>query len=315
MTESPEDLDAVLEYLKTARGFDFTGYKRASIGRRIAKRLEAVGVSSHAEYLDYLQVHPDEFPVLFNTILINVTGFFRDAEAWEALRADAIARVVRSRDDRSPIRVWSAACASGEEAYTIAMLLCEELGEDAFRERVKIYGTDVDEEALDEARLATYSLKQVEQVPEDLRSRYFERVDERFAFRKDLRRSLIFGRNDLVQDAPISRVDLLACRNALMYFNAETQSHILRRFHFALQPQGVLFLGKSEMLLTRGELFQPIDLKRRIFGKVLGPRRPRREPGPVAEADGSQAEPQVAASAFEASPVAQLVVDPAGTLV
>src|SRR4051812_23239482 len=125
MTDLSEGLDELLEHVKTTRGFDFTGYKRASINRRITKRVEAVGLTSYAEYLDYLEVHPDEFGVLFNTILINVTAFFRDPEAWDALARDALPRIDEMGRGQSQIRVWSAGCASGQEAYTIAMLLCE----------------------------------------------------------------------------------------------------------------------------------------------------------------------------------------------
>ncbi|BCJ76448.1 chemotaxis protein CheR [Catellatospora sp. IY07-71] len=164
--------------------------------------------------------------------------------------------------------MWSAGCASGEEAYTLAMMLAEMLGVDEFRKRVKIYATDVDEEGLTTARHATYGEREMKGVPLELIDRYFEPIGSRFGFRKDLRRSVIFGRNDLVQDAPISRIDLLVCRNALMYFNAETQSRMLARFHFALADFGVLFLGKAEMLLSHSNLFTPIDLKRRIFKKV-----------------------------------------------
>ena len=151
-----------------------------------------------------------------------------------------------------PLRVWSAGCASGEEAYTLAMVLAEMLGPTEFRDRVKIYATDVDEEALTQARQASYTEREVRGVPPELLERYFEPTGGRYVFRKDLRRSVIFGRNDLVQDAPISRIDLLVCRNTLMYFNAETQARILARFHFALADGGVLFLGKAEMLLSHG---------------------------------------------------------------
>src|SRR5207248_3375071 len=134
---------------------------------------------------------------------------------------------------------------------------------------VKIYATDVDEEALDKARHGAYLPRQIEDVPQDALERFFERTDQRYVFRKDLRRSVIFGRNDLVQDAPISRIDLLVCRNTLMYFTAETQAQILRRFHFALDDGGILLLGKSEMLITHTDLFAPVELKRRAFRTVI----------------------------------------------
>jgi two-component system CheB/CheR fusion protein len=137
-----------------------------------------------------------------------------------------------------------------------------------FRDRVKIYATDVDEEALAHARQAAYTEREVRGIPAELLERYFDQTGGRFVFRKDLRRSVIFGRNDLVQDAPISRIDLLVCRNTLMYFNAETQARILTRFHFALASAGMLFLGKAEMLLGHGTLFAPVDLKRRMFRKA-----------------------------------------------
>ena len=147
-------------------------------------------------------------------------------------------------------------------------MLAEVLGPAEFRDRVKIYATDVDEEALAQARQAAYTEREVRGIPAELLERYFDQTGGRYVFRKDLRRSVIFGRNDLVQDAPISRIDLLVCRNTLMYFNAETQARILARFHFALARAGVLFLGKAEMLLGHGTLFAPVDLKRRIFRKA-----------------------------------------------
>ena len=175
--------------------------------------------------------------------------------------------MLATKGENDPIRVWSAGCASGQEAYTVAIVLAELLGEERFRDQVKIYATDIDEDALSQARLATYTAKEYESVPAELREKYFERADQRLAFRKDLRRTVIFGRNNLVQDAPISRLDLLICRNTLMYFNAETQARILRHFHFALQDTGVLMLGKSEMMISHRELFTATDLRKRVFVK------------------------------------------------
>ena len=276
MTSQPErqsaiSLDQVLEFIKDTRGFDFTGYKRSSIERRIAKRMSEVGVEGYDEYLDFLQLHVEEFAELFNTILINVTGFFRDPRAWEYVATEVVPQLLEARGSDAPIRVWCAGAASGEEAYTVAMVLARAMGDDDFRERVKIYATDVDEHAVDQARHGAYLPRQVEDVPRDALERFFERRDQRYVFRKDLRRSVIFGRNDLVQDAPISRIDLLVCRNTLMYFTTEAQSQILRRFHFALNDDGVLMLGKSEMLITHSDVFTPVDLKLRVFRKVVRP--------------------------------------------
>jgi two-component system CheB/CheR fusion protein len=303
------EFEALLAYLKEARGFDFTGYKRSSLIRRVNRRMSQVDITDYQEYSDYLQVHPDEFTALFNTILINVTGFFRDPEAWEYLSKDVLGPMLAAKPTGSPIRVWCAGCASGEEAYTLAMALSELLGLEAFKDRVKIYATDVDEEQLNEARQATYGERELEAVPLELAERYFEPSNGRFAFRKDMRRSVIFGRNDLVQDAPISRIDLLTCRNTLMYLNAETQAKILGRFHFALRDEGVLFLGKAEMLLSHTSLFTPIDLKRRVFRRV--PRLYAR-PG-VAFADSPPPDEPAATGldelrneAFASSPLAQL---------
>ena len=218
-----EAFEALLRYMRDSRGFDFTGYKRTSLMRRVRHRMDQAGYTSFEEYLDVLQASSDEFAALFNTILINVTAFFRDPEAWEFVSAEVISRMLAERGPGDPVRVWSAGCASGQEAYTLAMLLAEALGPEAFRQRVKIYATDIDEEALAEARAASYGAKAVESVPADLLGRYFEKVNGRYVFNKDLRRAVIYGRNDLVKDAPISRVDLLVCRNTLMYLNAETQ--------------------------------------------------------------------------------------------
>jgi two-component system CheB/CheR fusion protein len=314
---SDEDFEALLRHVKEQRGFDFTGYKRASLARRVQRRMEAVGLSAYDEYLDYLILHPDEFTQLFNTILINVTAFFRDPDAWAYLQEELLPQILRRREGH-PIRVWSAGCASGEEAYTLAMALAELLGVNEFRERVKIYATDVDEEALAQARQATYTERELEAVPPDLRERYFEPVGTRFVFRKELRRSVIFGRNDLVQDAPISHVDVLTCRNTLMYFNAETQGQILNRMHFALRPDGVLFLGKAEMLLSHSAYFRPVELKRRFFKKIPTEPRDRRMLVPSDAAGHAEQTHQELTrlhhAALMSSAAAQIVLDSEGRL-
>ena len=304
--------EGLLRYLRDSRGFDFTGYKRTSLMRRVRHRMDNVGYSTFDEYLDVLQASSDEFAALFNTILINVTAFFRDSAAWEFLQNEAIPNMIAERAPVEPIRVWSAGCASGQEAYSLAMLLAEALGPDEFRQRVKIYATDVDEEALTEARAASYEAKSVEHVPAALLSKYFDQVNGRYVFHKDLRRAVIFGRNDLVKDAPISRVDLLVCRNTLMYLNAETQRNVLGRLHFALSEQGVLFLGHAEMLLSHSDRFTPLDLQNRIFRKAIGSHNGIQRYDPAVSLYERQGElgglTTLRDLAFRASPVAQIVV-------
>jgi two-component system, chemotaxis family, CheB/CheR fusion protein len=317
--EADRDLEVLLDYLRRSRGFDFTGYKRTSLGRRIERRLQAVGADGYLSYLDHLEVDPEEFTQLFNTILINVTSFFRDPPTWELLGAEVLPALLADKDEGEPVRIWSAGCASGEEAYTLAMVTAEVMGADAARERVKIYATDVDEEALNQARQAGYTAKQVEGVPPELLERHFERNGNGYVFSKDLRRSVIFGRHDLIQDAPISRIDLLVCRNTLMYLNSETQSRVLARFSFALHEGGYLMLGKAEMLLTHSNLFSSVDLKRRVFRKVPGATLRERlmvltEAGERQVANAGPRDMRIPDAALEASPEAQLVVDAAGYL-
>ncbi len=314
LTETNSELDNLLNYIKRNRGFDFSGYKRTSLSRRICKRMQSLNIENYSDYLDYLEVHPDEFVDLFNTILINVTAFFREPQAWEYITSEIIPLIVANKPISKPIRVWSAGCASGQETYTIAMLLAEALGMEQYAGRVKVFATDVDAEALNQSRHASYTDKEVQGIPHDLLDKYFDQVNGRYIVQKDLRRCVIFGRHDLVQDAPIGRIDLLLCRNTLMYFNTETQSKILDRFHFALNDSGFLFLGKAEMLFTRNHSFTPVDLRQRIFTKI--PNGNRRDILlSMAQPHNEQPIPEIVEqiriheAAFEIDPVAQIIVD------
>ncbi|HSS71200.1 MAG TPA: CheR family methyltransferase [Casimicrobiaceae bacterium] len=320
--EKDRAFESLLDYLKESRGFDFTGYKRSSLMRRVIKRMsELPKIKGYGAYQDYLEVHPEEFAPLFNTILINVTSFFRDPATWEYLAEDVIPRIIAGKKPGDSIRVCSVGCASGEEAYSAAMLLAEALGDRAFRDRVKIYATDVDNEALAEARHGAYPVKRIAAVPDKLRKKFFNDGNDGVAtVRSDLRHAVIFGRHDLIQDAPISRLDLLICRNTLMYFNAETQAHILPRFDFALVEGGFLFLGKSEMLLTHGDAFNVVSLKHRVFSKVARTIM-RDRLLMLARADDGEATNHLGRhlhlreAAFDTVPIAQLVIDFNGRLV
>jgi two-component system, chemotaxis family, CheB/CheR fusion protein len=315
------DFENLLQYLRINRGFDFTGYKRSTLMRRVTKQMETLNIDSFGNYQDYLEVHPDEFKNLFNTILINVTAFFRDSSAWDYLAKEIIPNIIKNKPKDGLIRFWSAGCASGQEAYTLAIIVAEILGVEEFRQRVKIYATDVDEEALTQARQASYSAKNIIEIPLGLRDKYFDIVNKNYIFRQDLRRCVIFGRHDLLQDAPISRLDLLICRNTLMYFNSEIQGKIINRFHFALNDHGYLFLGKAEMLVMHSNLFVPIDLKNRIFSKVsLGNIHNRQLV--MKSSEGKESADNVSFEglrirelAFDTASSAQVVIDNHGTLI
>src|SRR5262249_23721957 len=222
-------------------------------------------------YINYLDRHPDEHVALFNTILINVTAFFRDGDAWKVLGEEIIPRLLEDASESRSLRVWSVGCSSGEEAFSAAILLAEQLGERARDFNVKIYATDVDEEALNTARHGLDRLEDVKDVPTIFLEKYFTREGQAYRFRRDLRRWCIFGRHNVAQDSPLSHIDLLMCRNVLIYFTSDLQERILARFHYSVLEGGYLFLGRSESLLARSRWFVPHNMKWRIFQRTTAP--------------------------------------------
>jgi two-component system CheB/CheR fusion protein len=273
-TDEDAAFENLIRYIQEGRGIDFRGYKRTSLRRRIALRMEHLHVETFVDYHAFLEAHPQEFIDLLNTVLINVTSFFRDADAWDTLKTQVLPQLVAPGRDRDQLRLWSVGCATGQEPYSLAMLLCERLGAEQFNRRVKIYATDLDEAALNTARHAAYLPREVTGVPEAFLSKYFERTNNHFVVGRDFRKSVIFGRHNIVSDAPISRIDLLVCRNLLIYLETETQDVVLPRLHYALVDDGFLFLGKAETQLVRSNLFTAVDTKHRLFRKV--PRESRR---------------------------------------
>jgi two-component system CheB/CheR fusion protein len=269
LSDTSPPFEALLYYLWQSHGFDFRAYKRASLMRRVQHRMQMLPIESYSDYIDYLQEHPEEFLPLFNAIDINYTRFFRDTAAWDYCAAQIVPQLLASKTLDEPIRVWSAGCASGEETYTLVMVLAEALGIEQFKARVRIFSTDVDQEALNQAHQASYSISEVADIPSDLLEKYFEQLDGRYTFRKDLRRCIIFSRHNLIQDAPMSKIDLLVCRNVLIYFTLEAQIKILVRFHFGLKESGFLFLGNTEIIPTDiAALFGRLNLRHRIFNKL-----------------------------------------------
>lgn len=264
-----DDFAAVLNIVKQQGGCDLTVYKETTLNRRIQSRMMTLGIKTYGIYLNYLKAHSEEFIPLLNTIWINYTKFFRDRSAWEYLAEKIVPQIVMNKQPHEPIRIWSAGCATGEEAYSLAMALAEALGIEQYLQRVQIFATDIDMEALKYAQRGSYSAAQVANLPPQLLSKYFEQDNDRYVFDSKLRRKLIFGRQNLVQDPPISNLDLLVCRNALIYLNLEAQVKVLFRFHFALNSNGFLFLGSAETLLAHKRNFSSVNLKYRIFTKEL----------------------------------------------
>jgi len=314
------EFEALLDYLKHERGCDLTGYKRSTLVRRFRQRMHSINIGSYQEYLQYLQSYDEEWMALLDTVLINVTCFFRDRDAWDYLAGEIIPKIIASVQPDEPIRVWSAGCAAGQEVYSLLILFAEALGIESCLQRVQFYATDVDKDAIQQARLATYSSQEVTAIPPQLLEKYFELTPQGYVFHRKLRRKIVFGLHNLAENAPMSKIDLLSCRNVLIYFNSETQASILVRFHFALKNTGFLFLGKSEALINRRQIFTPISLQHHFYVKGLKLEledhlliNPKSSKKPALDATTRQV--HIWQTAYETSPLAQLAVDDRGCLV
>ena len=268
MTETDQlSLRQLVEELANNRNLDLRGYKTTTLERRIRKRMSEVSARSYSEYLQRVHQDPHETDALLNTILINVTEFFRDPQAWEALRTEVLPGRLRQLKPGDTFRAWCAGCASGEEPYSLAILISDFLGAKLGDYDIKIYATDIDEEALNIARRGEYSAERLRRVRPDWWDRYFS-GSARLRINREQRRLVIFGRSNLMLDAPISHCQLIICRNLLIYFDTVTQKQILARMHYALEPGGVLFLGKAESKLSESHLFRPLNLRWRLFQRL-----------------------------------------------
>ena len=271
------DLRQLVSHLAEERNLDLRGYKTSTLERRFRHRMFQVKIGSFDAYARYIADHPDEVNQLLNVVLINVTKFFRDPQAWDFLRRTVVPALTAELKPGDAFRAWSAGCATGEETYSLAILLAEHFGADIRHYDVKVYGTDIDEEALNVARRGEYDAEKLEQVPPELRDKYFFTSGEHFRVQREVRRLGIFGRSNLALDAPISHVNLLLCRNVLIYFDGDLQRKILKRLHYALEPGGILMLGKAETQLAESQLFEVVHPKWRFFRRlpVDGDRRRR----------------------------------------
>lgn len=268
----------IAKILRSRTGRDFSGYKAKTFLRRVARRMKVVGCATPETYLQRLHDEPGETAELFRDLLINVTGFFRDAEAFEALRTQVIARLLDGRGADEAIRIWVPGCATGEEVYSLGILLHEALNDIAHPPRVQLFATDIDEDALTVARAGRFPAQLLTGVSPERRQRFFRKDGAAFVICKEVRDMCIFSPHSVIGDPPFSRMDLVSCRNLLIYMDAGLQDQVIPTFHYALKPGGYLFLGSAEGVSRHAHLFGPIDKRSRIFQSRGHDGAPRRLP-------------------------------------
>jgi two-component system CheB/CheR fusion protein len=260
-------LAAIFLMLRRMCGVDFTQYKQSTIQRRILRRMLLERIETLAGYVELLRQKPAEVQALFQDLLIKVTGFFRDPEAFEALKASVIPAILKNRTSDGPVRIWVPGCATGEEAYSLAIALIECLGDMAANTPIQIFATDISEESLARARAGLYVENIALDVSAERLRRFFTRVDTHYQISKHIRDMCIFARHDLTQDHPFSRIDLISCRNLLIYLDLYLQKKVFPVFHYALKPGGFLMLGTSETVGTFTDLFALEDKKYKLYLK------------------------------------------------
>ena len=261
-SERPDDpLRHLLAQVSAQTSIDFRNYKSSTILRRIGRRIAVSHNANIREYSDYLRTHPDEVKELVKAFLIKVTGFFRDPEAFDVLRTTVIPELIdRAKANGRTLRLWSAGCATGEEAYSLALLLADQLGHDFPEWNVKIFATDLAADAIAFARRGLYPENVLNDLPDDYRDRFFERVDHGYRISKALRQVVIFGHQDISRGVPFPRIDLVTCRNLLIYLKPELQQVVLDLFAYSLhQSHGYLFLGKAETARPTKAMFELVN--------------------------------------------------------
>jgi two-component system, chemotaxis family, CheB/CheR fusion protein len=279
LQQAEEALKEILLMLRARTGHDFRNYKRATVLRRLERRLQVHGLPNLPAYRAFMHSQSEEGAALLKDLLIGVTNFFRDADAFEALRREAIAPAFE-REDLMPggLRAWVAGCATGEEAYSLAMMLCEQASLLPQPPKIHVFATDIDEGAIGTARMGTYPSSIATDVSTERLRRFFDRDGDSYRIRKEVREKVMFAVHNLLHDPPFSKLDLITCRNLLIYLDRDVHAEILEMFHFALKPGGLLFLGSSESADTASQFFTVVDKKHRIYRANTGARTVRYTP-------------------------------------
>jgi two-component system CheB/CheR fusion protein len=262
-----EALNKVFAMLRNMSRVDFSYYKHGTIKRRIVRRMVLRKIDNLEEYLRFLRKNSEEVEALFNDVLINVTGFFRDPEAFDVLRKEAFPVMLNGKGPNAPIRIWVPGCSTGEEAYSLAIVLLEYLGERASDFQIQIFATDVSENIIQKARTGTYPESIAMDITSERLRRFFQKVDSTYQISKSVRDMCVFAKQDVAKDPPFSKLEMISCRNVMIYMGQLLQRRIIPLFHYALNPNGVLFLGSSETVGGFADLFTSIDKKYKIYAK------------------------------------------------
>jgi two-component system CheB/CheR fusion protein len=265
LADAAEHLSVICSLLRGAVGHDFSHYKDKTLVRRIQRRMQVLQIDTTPAYIERLSKEPVEIDLLFRDLLIGVTGFFRDPAAFEALEAQVIGPLLHRKDAEDTVRVWVPACATGQEVYSLAVLLQEAAQKLDVRPTIQIFATDIDENAVKVARAARYTRAQLANVSAARLDGWFVADGEHLRPVKEIREMCIFSTHSVIKDPPFSRLDLIACRNLMIYLDATLQDRLFRTFHYALRPDGFLFLGTSENITRNGKLFTVLDPKHRLF--------------------------------------------------
>lgn len=267
--EQEPALKRLFQMLSIRSGTDFANYKPTTISRRIAKRLNSLGITDLEDYLEYVRANNQELDELFNSILIGVTKFFRDTDSFDAL-TEHVSQLLSQKKAGENIRVWVPGCATGEEPYSIAMMLWKLTRDQKERPNIQVFATDIDERAIAVARKGIYPVHAIENLGEDLIAAHFVQKGGTVELSKAIRSMVLFSRHDITGNPPFLRLDLISCRNLLIYFGQELQKSIMPLFHYSLLPGSLLFLGKSETIGEFNDLFTPLDSKHKLFVKKTG---------------------------------------------
>jgi two-component system, chemotaxis family, CheB/CheR fusion protein len=262
-------LNKVFVLLRAHTGHDFSQYKRNTVARRIERRMAVQEIAQLDDYLRYVQGNPSELEALFQDLLIGVTNFFRDPEAFAALELQ-LALLLSTKQTDAAVRAWTSGCSTGEEAYSLSILLREQMEALKRSFRLQIFATDIDSRAIDTARAGLYPASIAQDVSPERLARFFSVEDGSYRIQKSIRDQLIFSEQDLIKDPPFSKLDLICCRNLLIYLGPELQRKVLRLFHYALNPNGLLFLGSSETIGDFADLFSPVDRKAKLYQRLDG---------------------------------------------